>query len=459
METTEMNKRAALDNTSSGSGGLTGGLTGQSSRPPLAGGGGDFLQRPQTPSTAVLNHAQPPAQSAATQPASQTPAAGQENPFSSLFSGPTGVMNFLRSPTGFGMLASAFRPVTRAVLGYGGLPGLFSLYGLFTGNQNYQRATSTTGTDLPQYPEAPAQPTYQLPQPQQGGRVVSASVARLLLPVQTRDGRLEAPLIVKRAAEKPTNPPLPAPAPAPVATPPPPQEFVHPLYGPIPGGGGLGGFGFTHTPTPAQASAQTSDQLRNLAATTVGHTAATSGLQRLITRQALQRGALQTAGSTARVTPGVGTAVSGALDLADAAGIRTPFSLEPDRPSFFSVPRRDRRGIPQIDQRTGQLSYQLGWNPSAFGWNTHAFDQATTPNGYIVGNFRTGNPWIDHQASGVTSAMQAAMYPAQSAYAVGRAGAEAVQGAGNWFDHLMTRPLPPSVPRPNFEFNYYPHGG
>lgn len=110
---------------------------------------------------------------------------------------------------------------------------------------------------------------------------------------------------------------------------------------------------------------------------------------------------------------GVDTIVNAGVDALDAGGI---YSMDGDKPNphFWQRPATDALNNPRVNA-AGEPGTELGWNPSAFGWDTAAFNRRTTPDGTIAGGYSTGNRYVDTVAGRATSSLNAYSRPLQSA--------------------------------------------
>ncbi len=330
-----------------------------------------------------------------------------------------------RTPQGFATMAGMFKPITEAIGGAGGMPAMMGIYGMMTGNKDWQTAT----TAQPRSPAAdsrlmkmPPAKNYQAPMPQLPA-TPNVKTARLPLPVMTPNGLAMGKIAASNWAsapkaaptwfsDKPTAPPIdktpawfPKSEQQPVQQAPAPRPSIAQIGKALAGGA---------------AAYQGSKTVADLAAKkTLGQSlrqGGTGAAEKLIAKGAPR--------IVSKAVPmvGVDTLVNAGTDLADLAGI---YSIDQSKEfNAWQKPRLDANGEVVRNQQTGEGQWDFGFNPKGFGWNMDEYNKRTTPDGTIAFGLKTGKEPVDAVGSYGTSAINAYWNPLKSIYSLSNFGAE-----------------------------------
>jgi hypothetical protein len=363
--------------------------------------GTSWLERDPTPPPTA-----PPVPAPKPTPQAQQPPAKPSGPFN------------VGTPQGFASLAGMFRPVTQAVLQSGGMPALMGIYGMVSGNTDWQNAMTKnpnyTGQSQLLTPSKPLRPAPATPAPT-APREVTASF-RFPLPVCTANGRLTMPRFEKKADSDwgytATPKELPTPAwgfggSAPVDP--------GPAWGYLPGASGSAESTPATEPQPAIGP-----HLVQRLGTDI---AAYEGINQTLKRTAphiLPRLGVQGAMRVPGIKGGLlwETPINAATDLLDAAGIHDIDGSKGGLGSFWRAPDKDTQGE-IVRDALGNAKTHYGWNPGAFGWNMAEHAKGTTPDGTIALGLGTGNEKLDDVGSYATSALRAFTNPLKSSRSLG----------------------------------------
>lgn len=327
-------------------------------------------QRPASPAwlqQPAPTPAPPAPQPQQTQPAPQQPQP-QQQPQQPQQGGLAGMFD-MSTPQNFGRWATMARPITQAVLGAGGMPALMGIYGAVSGNQDWVRALS------PATREVQASCRFPLPVLRNGS---------LVMPVVEKKATPTLASLGYRGGSVPASTPTPTPHPVTssgvetllpqLAT----QEAVSRTIPRVANAIGIPQLaqriGFRPTPTPALGAA----------APQVGRLAAAGGV--------LRSGLLGFVPANA-----VG-------ELLDYSGIYSsdPTKVREGNAHFFRRPMMYNNQQMSRDA-AGNADTTWGFNPAAFGWNSTAHRNDTTPEGPGIGN-RLSASW-----HALTSPIQSAL--------------------------------------------------